>query len=130
MLVAETDPRKRAPHNSVDGQFSAVFQAAVALLDGRVDWDSYQHITDPDLRGLTAHIELTTDATLPEAGAQLTVTSERATSTARIEQPSGEPGTNLSWDLVRTKYDGLTGHAPPDSVAATVTCPPAPPHAH
>lgn len=120
LLVGGTDPRKRAPQNSVDGQFSAVFQAAVALLDGQVDWDSYQRSADPDLRDLTARIELVTDATLPEAGAEITVTSGHHTHTARIEQPSGEPGTDLSWDLVQTKFDGLTGHVLPGTVAATV----------
>lgn len=120
LLVGGTDPRKRAPQNSVDGQFSAVFQAAVALLDGHVDWDSYGRIADPDLRDLTARIELVTDPTLPEAGAELTVTSGHDTRTARIEQPSGEPGTDLSWDLVRTKYEGLTGHVLPAGVAAAV----------
>lgn len=120
LIVGGTNPRKRAPQNSVDGQFSAVFQAAVALLDGQVDWDSYRRIAEPDLRALTARIELTTDATLPEAGSELTVTSVRGTSTARVEQPSGEPGTDLSWDLVQTKYEGLTGRALPASVATTV----------
>lgn len=119
-LVGGTDPRKRAPENSVDGQFSAVFQAAIALLDGHVDWDSYRRIADPDVRALTARIELVADPTLPEAGAELSVTTEGQTHTARIEKPSGEPGSTLSWDLVRIKYDSLTRHALPDSVAATV----------
>ncbi|WP_051288568.1 MmgE/PrpD family protein [Mycobacterium sp. URHD0025] len=119
-IVGGTDPRKRAPQNSVDGQFSAVFQTAVALLDGHVDWDSYQRIADPDLRALTARIELAVDPTLPEAGAELRVTSGHDTHTVRVEAPSGEPGTGLSWDLVRTKYQGLTRNALPDTVAATI----------
>ncbi|MGV0680479.1 MmgE/PrpD family protein [Mycolicibacterium fortuitum] len=119
-LVGGTDPRKRAPQNSVDGQFSAVFQAAVALLDGHVDWDSYQRIADPDLRALTARIDLVVDPTLPEAGAELSATSRSDTHTVRVERPSGEPDTGLSWDLVRTKYKGLTRNALPDTVAATV----------
>ncbi|CDO06563.1 MmgE/PrpD family protein [Mycolicibacterium cosmeticum] len=119
-LVGGTDPRKRAPENSVDGQFSAVFQAAVALLDGRVDWRSYQRITAPDVRALTARVELSTDATLPEAGAELRVTTDGKIHTARVELPSGEPGSNLSWELVRTKYQGLTRHVFPEPVAETV----------
>ncbi|PJK19491.1 MmgE/PrpD family protein [Mycolicibacterium goodii] len=119
-LVGGTDPRKRAPENSVDGQFSAVFQAAVALLDGHVDWGSYQRIADPDVRALTARVELSTDPTLPEAGAELGVTTDGKAHTVRIEMPSGEPGSNLSWELVRTKYQGLTRHAFSETVADTV----------
>ncbi|WP_067848273.1 MmgE/PrpD family protein [Mycolicibacterium wolinskyi] len=119
-LVGGTDPRKRAPENSVDGQFSAVFQASVALLDGHVGWESYQRIADPGVRALAARIELATDPTLPEAGAELSVTADGPTHTVRIEKPSGEPGGSLSWELVHTKYEGLTRHALPDTVAATV----------
>lgn len=126
MLVGGDDPRKRAPENSVDGQFSAVFQATVALLDGRVDWKSYHRIGDPDVRGLAAAIELVTDDSLPEAGAVLTVADGRRESSStpetsiRVEEPSGEPGTSLSWHLVRTKYEGLTGDRLPGRVADSI----------
>jgi 2-methylcitrate dehydratase PrpD len=103
----------------VDGQFSAVFQAAVALLDGRVTWDSYSRIADPDLRALAGRIELSTDHTLPEAGAVLTVVDGEVT-TVRVDQPSGEPGTDLSWELVRTKYDSLTLQQFPTAVATGI----------
>ncbi|MGZ0199474.1 MmgE/PrpD family protein [Streptomyces sp. RM1] len=120
MLVGGDDPRKRAPRNSVDGQFSAVFQTAVALLDGRVDWNSYQRIADTDVLALTAAIELVTDDSLPEAGATVTVADGAREATVRIDQPAGEPGTSLSWQLVRTKYEGLTDHRLPDRVADAI----------
>jgi 2-methylcitrate dehydratase PrpD len=120
LLVGGDDPRKRAPENSVDGQFSAVFQATVALLDGKADWASYTRIADPDVRALAAAIELGTDDSLPEAGAVLSVEEAGRRSTVRIEQPSGEPGTDLSWQLVRTKYDGLTRHRFPAWVADAI----------
>jgi 2-methylcitrate dehydratase PrpD len=104
MIVGGDDPRKREPRNSVDGQFSVIFQAAAALLDGRLDWSSYGRLADPDVRDLLQRIELSVDGTLPEAGAVLTIGS----ATVRVEDPSGEPGSDLSWDLVEAKFHGLT----------------------
>ena len=72
------------------------------------------------MRALTARVELSTDATLPEAGAEFRVTTDGKIHTARVELPSGEPGSNLSWELVRTKYQGLTRHVFPEPVAETV----------
>jgi 2-methylcitrate dehydratase PrpD len=121
MLVGGDDPRKRAPENSVDGQFSAIFQTTLALLDGRVDWHSYQRLADSDARALAARIESTTDDTLPEAGAVLTVRDGANETAIRVEHPSGEPGSDLSWHVIRDKYESLTDRRFPDRVADAIS---------
>ncbi|MEU2931057.1 hypothetical protein ABZ636_39630 [Streptomyces sp. NPDC007251] len=120
MLVGGDDPRKRAPQNSVDGQFSAVFQTAVALLDGRVDWNSYQRIADTDVlathrRDRARHRRLAAGSRRGCDGRR-----RRARSNRPHRSTSGEPGTSLSWQPVRTKYEGLTDHRLPDRVADAI----------
>jgi 2-methylcitrate dehydratase PrpD len=106
-IVAGDAPQKTEPTSTVDGQFSAYFQTAVALLDGAVDWSSYARLGDPDVRALITRLHVTTDEQIPNAGADLTCSLEDGkTEHAHVDRPTGEPGDDLPWDPVEVKYHG------------------------
>ncbi len=50
-----------APSNVVDGQSSGRFVAAVALRTGKMDWDSYRLLDDPEIRALMPRIDCVND---------------------------------------------------------------------
>lgn len=109
-IVGGTEAHKTTPVNVVDGQFSVYFQAAIALLDGAVDWSSYQRLADPDVRALIGRLRVAPDEAIPTAGATLSYTSVgEAPITVRRERPIGEPGEALPWDVVETKFHDLAG---------------------
>ncbi|WP_330342470.1 MmgE/PrpD family protein [Streptomyces sp. NBC_00557] len=58
----------------------------------------------------------------PGARVRLAISPAAATTraSARRRTRSGEPGTGLSWQLVRTTYEGLTDHRLPDRVADAI----------
>ena len=62
LLIGEPADRKADPRNIVDGQFSGPFVIAVALATGKVDWDSYQLLSDPTIRKLLPVIRCEHDA--------------------------------------------------------------------
>ena len=108
-IVGGVDPRKRRPTNSVDAQFSVYFQAAAALRDGNVTWSSYRRLEDPEIERLIDCIDLKVGDDIPSAGADLVCRSGNTELAAvRIDTPSGEPGAQLPWDRVETKYSTLT----------------------
>lgn len=124
-IVGQPRPNKLDPGNVVDGQFSVYFQVAVALLDGEVNWSSYQRLGDPDVHALSHRIRVTPDEDLPPAGAVLTrVEPGGATDTLRRDQPRGEPGEPLSWAVIEAKYhelaDGVLGRGRCEEIAAAV----------
>ncbi len=100
-IVGGADPAKLDPKNSVDAQFSVYFQTAVALLDGNVDWSSYNRIGSPDVADLIKRIDLTVDDDITEAGAVLACGNAEI----RIDVPSGE---GLPWAAIEAKYTSLT----------------------
>lgn len=114
-IVGAREPRKIDPLNSVDAQFSVYFQIAAALLDGSVSWNGYRRIGDPEISRLTARIHVTEHVDVKEAGARLTWHApDGATRTEQVDDPQGEPGVSLSWDMVETKF-----HAAADAVYGT-----------
>ena len=107
-IVGGTEPNKSAPTNIVDAQFSVYFQAAVALLDGAIDWSSYQRLADPDVRALSGRLRVEVDDAVPTAGAELTyVPPAGEPITVRRERPIGEPGEALPWSAVEAKFHDL-----------------------
>jgi 2-methylcitrate dehydratase PrpD len=56
-------PRKRDPQNVVDCQFSMPWQAAIALIDGKIDVDTFvpANIHRPDVRALMEKVDWTVD---------------------------------------------------------------------
>ena len=63
ILVGDPTPNKIHPLNIVDGQFSAYFQAAIALLGGsRTGLQAYKRLTDPEVNALTSKITVIADA--------------------------------------------------------------------
>ncbi|WAP55448.1 MmgE/PrpD family protein [Streptomyces sp. S465] len=107
-IVGTDESCKTHPANTVDAQFSVYFQTSVALLDGAVDWSSYQRLGDADVLALTKRLHVTADDRVPDAGAVLTCClDDGRTSEIRVDQPSGEPGGDLPWEPVEAKYYAL-----------------------
>ena len=106
-IVGEALPHKVRPRNVVEGQFSVYFQAAVAWLDGRVDWTSYDRVGDGRIAALAARMRVTADEAVPLAGADVAVSIDGREMHARVEQPLGEPERPMPWTLIEEKFSGL-----------------------
>ena len=109
-LVGRPTRLKRAPVQSVDAQYSAYFLVALALLDGKVEWSSYERIGDKDALALAERIAVDCDPTIEGFGAEVSVESEGTDRiVCRVESPPGEPqGGTVDWAPVETKFSSLT----------------------
>jgi 2-methylcitrate dehydratase PrpD len=91
-------PRKMDPQNVVDTQFSMPWQAAIALIDGKIDVDTFtdENIHRPDVRQLMQKVEWVVDDEFerryPEHySCAVTVTMEDGTEyTSEVEDPKGD----------------------------------------
>ncbi len=91
-------PRKMDPQNVVDTQFSMPWQAAIALIDGQIDVDTFTegNIHRPDVRALMQKVEWVVDDEFerryPEHySCAVTVTmADGTTYTAEVEDPKGD----------------------------------------
>ena len=106
-IVGEALPHKVHPRNIVDGQFSVYAQTALAWLDGRVDWGSYDRLGDTRLHALMDRMHVKADETIPLAGAELTVTLDGEQLSERVEQPLGEPECPVPWERIEAKFTSL-----------------------
>ncbi len=112
LLVGEPAERKADPQNIVDGQFSGPFVIGAALATGRMDWDSYEALHDPAIRGVMAKVSCVAD---PEVEAEFPANmSGKLTLRARgqdfvrmVVVPKGEPSNFPSDAELRAKFDGL-----------------------
>jgi 2-methylcitrate dehydratase PrpD len=102
-IVGEATPNKIDPRNIVDAQFSAYFQVAVALLDGRCNWQSYERIGAADVAALCSSIYVVIDGQLPIMGAALSFAGQ----VVRIDEPLGEPSRPCDGAFLRRKFDDL-----------------------
>ncbi|NKQ52849.1 MmgE/PrpD family protein [Amycolatopsis sp. K13G38] len=115
-IVGEPVPAKLEPRSSVDAQFSVYFQVALAWLDGRVDWTSYDRIGDPDVAAMLARITTKEDG-LTTNGSRVTIEAGGRRWTETVEVPLGEPGNWVGDDALRGKFLALAepvygpGHA-------------------
>jgi 2-methylcitrate dehydratase PrpD len=113
MLLVGTPAEKKAnPANIVDAQFSGPFVIASALATGRMEWDSYRGLDDPEIRALMQRIRCEND---PEIEAEfpvnmsgkLTVTAGGRTYRQTVIVPKGEPANFLTEAELRRKFAGL-----------------------
>ena len=105
-IVGEPQPNKIAARNPVEGQFSVYFQAAVAWLDGKVEWQSYERLGADDIEALTRRMTVSVDAALPPFGARLGVQG-RPELTHEVRFPAGEPEAPLGRPRLRQKFLSL-----------------------
>lgn len=125
-VVGERQPNKVRPETLVDGQFSAYFQVAEALLQGVVTPASYTHLQSPDTQRLMEHVHVTAASGLQGLAAEVSVTAPDGTLLAAslCEQPAGEPPDGITEQVVRRKFDELSrpvlGQAGIERLAAAV----------
>ena len=103
-IVGTDTPGKRAPKNTVDGQFSVYFQFAEAWLQGDVTWDSYERLAEPGHLALMKAITVKPNADLLPGGSVVTVQAGGATLGDTVAKPLGEPENWIGADGVRKKF--------------------------
>ena len=112
LLIGEPPEKKMAPSNVVDGQFSGPFVAAVALRTGKMDWDSYHLLDDPQTRALMARIDCVNDPEIEAAfpanmAGKLTLRARGETFIRTVIVPRGEPANFPDEAAFRAKFHGL-----------------------
>ncbi len=108
-------PRKRDPQNVVDTQFSMPWQAAIALIDGRIDVDTFteENIWRPDVRTLMTKVDWVVDEEFerryPEHySCAVTVTMEDGKEyTSVIDDPKGDYRNPVTQDELEEKFRKL-----------------------
>ena len=115
-LIGDPEEDKQRPKNYVDGQFSMAFVGAVALREGRMNWDDYEkHLKDPDTLALCLRIRTVphpkVEAEFPSNMSGLATVKLRSGETLEkmVVIPKGEPDNFMSAEELRAKFDGLTG---------------------
>jgi 2-methylcitrate dehydratase PrpD len=103
-LVGERVANKLQPAGTVDAQFSVYFQVAMAWLDGRLEWASYERIGDDDMVQMASRVSAQADADVAPNGAVLTVELDGGILTETVSVPLGEPGNWIEDDGLRTKF--------------------------
>jgi len=110
-------PRKRDPQNIVDTQFSMPWQAAIALIDGKIDADTFaqKNIHRPDVRELMTKVDWVVDEEFerryPEHySCAVTVTMEDGTEyTSVIDDPKGDYRNPVTQEQLEDKFRALAG---------------------
>jgi 2-methylcitrate dehydratase PrpD len=110
-------PRKRDPQNVVDTQFSMPWQAAIALIDSKIDADTFteKNIHRPDVRELMAKVDWVVDEEFerryPEHySCAVIVTMEDGTEyTSVVDDPKGDYRNPVMQEHLEDKFRGLTG---------------------
>jgi len=108
-------PRKRDPQNIVDTQFSMPCQAAIALIDGKIDVDTFTepNIFRPDVRELMTKIDWVVDEEFerryPEHySCSVTVTMQDGTEyTSTIDDPKGDYRNPVTQQDIEAKFEKL-----------------------
>jgi 2-methylcitrate dehydratase PrpD len=110
-------PRKRDPHNIVDTQFSMPWQAAIALIDGKIDPSTFteENIHRPDVRELMTKVDWEVDEEFerryPEHySCAVTITMDDGTEyTSVVEDPKGDYRNPVTQQELEDKFRGLAG---------------------
>ena len=110
-------PRKKDPQNVVDTQFSMPWQAAIALIDGQIDADTFieQNIHRPDVRDLMTRVDWVVDEEFerryPEHySCAVVVTMEDGTEYGSvIDDPKGDHRNPVTQEQLENKFRGLAG---------------------
>jgi len=108
-------PRKRDPQNVVDAQFSMPWQAAIALIDGRIDVDTFTegNIFRPDVRQLMEKVDWVVDEEFerryPEHySCAVTVTMEDGSEyTSIVDDPKGDYRNPVNQEELEDKFRKL-----------------------
>jgi 2-methylcitrate dehydratase PrpD len=119
-IVGIPDANKLAPANIVDGQFSAYFQVASALADGRVDWASYDRIGDAAFNRTLEQIQVKEDPDVVPSGAVVEIESDGETLRERVDEPLGEPSNPLDWESAGVKFLSLASPVWGEAKAAEI----------
>ncbi len=115
-LIGDPEEDKQRPKNYVDGQFSMAFVGAVALREGRMNWDDYEkHLKDPKTLELCLRIRTVphpkVEAEFPANMSGLAKVKLRSGKTLEkmVVVPKGEPDNFMTEEELRAKFYGLTG---------------------
>ena len=108
-------PRKLDPQNVVDTQFSMPWQAAIALIDGKIDVDTFteENIHRPDVRALMKNVEWVVDEEFerryPEHySCAVTVTMEDGQEyTSVVDDPKGDYRNPVTQEDMEEKFKNL-----------------------
>jgi 2-methylcitrate dehydratase PrpD len=111
-------PRKRDPQNVVDCQFSMPWQAAIALIDGKIDVDTFvpANIFRPDVRELMQKVDWVVDDEFerryPEHySCAVHVTMEDGTEyTSVVDDPKGDYRNPVTQQDLENKFRNLALH--------------------
>jgi len=111
-LVGEPSEQKASPTNIVDAQFSAPFVIATALATGKMEWDSYRCLNDPQVRALMQRISCENDPEIEtmfptNMSGKLTVRTKGHTYVRTVVVPKGEPDNFLTESDLREKFNAL-----------------------
>jgi 2-methylcitrate dehydratase PrpD len=112
-IVGNPDENKHAPESVVDGQFSMPFCAAVALREGRMDWDDYaKHLGDETTLSLCRKVTVSVDeraqALFPEnMSGVVRVRTKAGEFETLVKVPLGEPENFMPEDVFKAKFNGL-----------------------
>ena len=112
LLVGAPADKKADPRNIVDAQFSGPFVLATALATGAMNWDSYEGLFDPVIRGLLPKVRCEHD---PEIEAEfptnmsgkITITARGRTFVRKVVVPKGEPDNFLTEAELTGKFMAL-----------------------
>ncbi|MDH4207904.1 MAG: MmgE/PrpD family protein, partial [Anaerolineae bacterium] len=110
-------PRKRDPQNVVDAQFSMPWQAAIALIDRKIDAGTFtpNNIHRPDVRELMKKVDWEVDEEFerryPEHySCAVTVTMDDGTEyTSVVDDPKGDYRNPVTQQQLEDKFRGLAG---------------------
>jgi len=106
MIVGRPLSNKIHPENTVDAQFSAYYQLAVAWLDGnKTGWGVYDRIHDKDVRNLAEHI--TVDAADDLRGLAGNRVGRGTTDSDYEKEPLGETSNPFTWTQLQQKFRAL-----------------------
>ncbi len=111
-------PRKRDPQTVVDTQFSMPWQAAIALIDGKIDIDTFteKNLHRPDVRELMTKVEWVVDEEFerryPEHySSAVTVTMEDGEEyTSVVDDPKGDFRNPVTQEELEEKFVKLARH--------------------
>lgn len=100
---------KRHPTSIVGGQFSMFFTGALALDQGHFGWDDYNRLGDSEINALADKFEVVQDDKLEIGrshpfGARVSVTTEDGVHERLHDDPSGEPGSFPSAQMMSEKF--------------------------
>jgi 2-methylcitrate dehydratase PrpD len=108
-------PRKRDPQTVVDAQFSMPWQAAIALIDGRIDLDTFTktNLHRPDVRELMKKVEWVVDEEFERRypkhySSAVTVTMEDGSEyTSVVDDPKGDFRNPVTQEELEGKFINL-----------------------